>query len=121
MHIFYSSNSGDPMLLDQEEGLRWLADELRAMVAVRDGRTFAADIGGSPAPYDELLQGLRVRRLSAGPTACHITEDRWLDLQVNDADLDQLCRDLKQLRNGGHTHLYSNPISLILEADDGQC
>ena len=121
MRIFYSSNSGDPMLLDQEEGLHWLADELRAMVAVRDGRTFAADIGGSPAPYDELLQGLRVRRLSAGPTMCHIAEDRWLDLQVSDADLDQLCRNLEGLHNGDHTHLYSNPISLIFEADVVQC
>jgi len=120
MRIFYSSNSGDPMLLDQEEGLHWLADELGAMVAAGDGRTFAANIGGSPAPYDELLQGFRVRRLSAGPTACHITEDRWLDLQASDADLDRLCRNLEQLRNGEHTHLYSNPISLIFEADDIQ-
>jgi hypothetical protein len=121
MRIFYSSNSGDPMLLDQEEGLHWLADELRAMVAVRDGRTFAADIGGSPAPYDELLQGLRIRRLSAGPTRCHIAEDRWLDLRVCDVDLDQLCRNLEGLHNGDHTHLYSDPISLIFEADVGQC
>ena len=117
MRIFYSSNSGDPMLLDQEKGLHRLADELRAMVAVRDRRTFAADIDGSPVPYDELLQGLRVRRLSAGPTACHIAEDRWLDLQISDADLDQLCRNLEGLHNGNHTHLYSDPISLIFEAD----
>ena len=121
MHIFYSSNSGDPMVLDQEEGLHRLADELRAMIAIRAGRTFAADIGGSPAPYDEVLQGLRVSKLSAGPTACHIAEDRWVDLQVSDADLDHLCRNLERLRNGDHTHLYSNPISLIFEADDVQC
>jgi hypothetical protein len=76
MRIFYSSNSGDPMLLDDEAGLHSLADELRTMVAVRDGRMFAADTGGSPAPYDELLQGLRVTRISAGPTACQIAEDR---------------------------------------------
>jgi hypothetical protein len=120
MRIFYSSSSGDPMLLDREEGLHRLADELRAMVADRDGRTFAADIGGTPVPYDELLQGLRVRRLDAGPTECHVAEDRWLDLQISDADVDQLCRDLERLRNGAHTHLYSNPISLIFEADDIQ-
>lgn len=97
MRIFYSSNSGDPMLLDHEEGLHWLADELRAMVAVRGDHTFAADTGGSPAPYDELLQGLRIRTLSAGPAACHIAEDCWLDLQISDADLSQICANLEQL------------------------
>lgn len=117
MRIFYSSRSGDPMLRDQEEGLHWLADELYAMVAVGDDRTFAADTGGSPAPYDELLEGIRVGRLSAGPTACQIAEDRWLDLQICDADLDQLCRNLKRLEDGDHTHLYSTPLSLIFEAD----
>ena len=117
MRIFYSSNSEDPMVLDHEEKLHGLAAELRAVPAVRDGRTFAADIGGSPAPYDELLQGLRVCKLGAGPTACHITNDRWLDLRLSDADLDHLCRNLEQLRNGEHTHLYSNPISLVFEAD----
>jgi len=104
------------MLLDQEERLHWLADELRAIVAVKDGRTFAADTGGSPGPYDELLRGLRVRSLRAGPTACHIAEDRWLDLEVSDVDLDQLCRNLERLRNGHHTHLYSSSVSLIFEA-----
>ena len=120
MRIFYSSTSGDPMLLDHEEEWHWLADELRAMVAVGDGRTFAADIGGSPVPYDELLPGRRVRRLGAGPVACHIAEDRWLDLQISDTDLDLLRRNLERLRNGDHTHLCSNPISLIFEADDIQ-
>jgi len=116
MRIFYSSNSGDPMLLVREEGLHRLADELRAIMARRATGAFAADMGGSPAPYDELLQGVRVRRLSAGPAACHIAEDRWLDLHVSDADLDHLCRNLERLRNGYHTHLYSNPVSLIFEA-----
>jgi hypothetical protein len=116
MRIFYSSNSGHPMLLDREEEMHWLADELRAIVAGKAGRAFAADTGGSPAPYDELLQGLRVRGLSAGPAACHIAEDRWIDLQLSDADLDQLCRNLERLRNGHHTHLYSNSVSLIFEA-----
>jgi hypothetical protein len=82
------------MLLDREEGLHWLAHELRAIVAGEKGGTFAADIGGSPEPYDELLHGLRVRRLSAGPAECHIAEDRWIELRVSDADLDTLCRNL---------------------------
>ena len=116
MRIFYSSNSGDPMLLDREEGLHRLADELRTIIAGKATGAFAADTGGSPAPYDELLQGLRVHRLSTGPAACHIAEDRWLDLQASDADLDHLCQNLERLRNGHHTHLYSKSVSLIFEA-----
>jgi hypothetical protein len=118
MRIFYSSNGVDPILLDQEERLHWLADALRAMVAVGEGKTFPADVGRSPAPYDEVLRGLRVRKLNAGATACHIAEDRWLDLQISDADLDQLCRNLIQLQDGSHTHLYATPISIIFEAED---
>jgi hypothetical protein len=76
MRIFYSPNSGAPMLLDQQERLSSLAEELRAMVAVRDSRTFAADTSGSPAPYDELLQGLRVRSVGKSPTTCYIADDR---------------------------------------------
>lgn len=106
------------MLLDREEGLHRLADELRAIIAGRASGAFAADTDGSPAPYDKLLRGLRVHRLSAGPAACHIAEDRWLDLHVSDADLYQLCRNLERLRNGHHTHLYSNSVSLIFEASE---
>jgi hypothetical protein len=62
MRIFYSPNRRDPVALDSEEGLHWLADKLRAMVAVRDGQAIAAHARGSPRPYDELLEGIRVRR-----------------------------------------------------------
>jgi hypothetical protein len=58
----YRLNRRDPVALDNEEGLHWLADKLRAMVAVRDGQAIVAHTRGSPRPYDELLEGITVRR-----------------------------------------------------------
>jgi hypothetical protein len=119
MHIFYSSGCGDPVLLDNVQGFYRLAQELRMMAAGANlDVAFAAEISRSPAPYAELLAGLRVRRLSVGHTSCSLGLDRWIELRISQGDLEKLCLNLERLRDCDHTHLYSKPLSLIFEADE---
>jgi hypothetical protein len=122
IYIFYSSECGDPMLLDSAQGFHNLAQELRMMAAGAPlDVAFATKTSRSPEPYTELLPGIRIRRLNVGRTECNFAEDRWLELRASKADLEKLCLNLERLRNGDHTHLYSTPLSLVFEVDDVQC
>lgn len=119
MRIFYSSSGGDPMLLDREEALHALATELREFAAGRRASgAFTAERNGSPEPYTEFLCGIRVQRADGGSPELYLANDRWLELRASGAELEKLCRNVARLKNGDHTHLYSGPISLIVEADD---
>ena len=117
MRIFYSE-TGDPMLLDREAGLRTLSDQLRAFLTGAQARAaFPADVGGDPSPYSEFLPGLRVQKVADGPPMLRIGRDRWLELTLTSEDLEHLCSGVAVVNHGGHTHLYAAPLSLIFEAD----
>jgi len=119
MRIFYNHSAGDPMLLDREEALHAFATELREFAAGRRvSGAFSAETDGSPDPYTAFLCGIRVQRVDGGSPELYLANDRWLELQACVADLEKLCLNVAQLKNGDHTHLYANPISLIVEADD---
>lgn len=119
MRIFYSSSDGDPMLLDREDALHALATELREFAAGRDtSRAFAAEMNGNPEPYTAFLCGIRVQKTEGGCPELSLANDGWLELRANVADLEKLCCNVARLKSGDHTHLYSGPISLIVEADD---
>lgn len=79
---------------------------------------FAADTHGEPELYSEFLPGRRVCTANVVDAECRLLPDRWLELRARPAELDQLSRNIQKLKNGGHTHLYSSPVSLIFQADD---
>jgi hypothetical protein len=115
MRIFNSS-SGDPMLLDTSQGLRTLQQAFAAFLASPSSATsFAAATDGSPTPYDEFLLGLRVSK--GGANQLQLSADRWLELSGSSQDLQAFHESLAPA-DGDHLHWYSDPISLIIEADD---
>ena len=115
MRIFNSS-TGDPMLLDNVQGLRdfqlafgnFLTSSAQAI-------SFPAVTNGSPAPYDEFLLGLRVSKGEA--KRLQLSADRWLELSGSPQDL-QAFHGLLVPEDGDHLHWRSAPTSLIIEADD---
>jgi hypothetical protein len=118
MRIFYADDS-DPMLLDREVELHVLAQEMSAFLEAGGGfAEFRAEMAGDPAPYSEFLPGLRVHKAVDGPPGFEIAADRWLELTASPEDLGMLCAKLARATDGGHTHFYAGPVSLILEADD---
>jgi len=107
------------MLLDKEEPLHAFATELGEFAAGgRVSGEFTAEVNGSPEPYAAFLSGIRVQKTDGGSPELHLANDQWLELRVSVADLQKLCDNVARLKNGAHTHLYSAPISLIVEADD---
>lgn len=107
------------MLLDREEALHAFASELQEFASGRRVTgMFAAEMNGSPEPYTAFLSGIRVQRTDGGSPELYLANDRWLELRACVADLEKLCGNIARLKNGEHTHLYSGPISLIVEADD---
>lgn len=117
MRIFYSE-TGDPMLLGRESELQAFARELRALLAdAATGAEFPADVSGDPSPYSEFLAGLRIQKAVNCDPKLRICDDRWLELTLTSESLERLCSSLAHVENGGHTHLYAAPLSLILEAD----
>ena len=118
MRIF-NSETGDPMLLDTDAGLRVLGSELGAFLeSAASAHSFPAHTSGSAKPYAEFLEGLRVTKAELLAPELQIGKDRWLELKANVAELAQFRKRIDVLRNGDHTHLYASPISLVVEADD---
>jgi hypothetical protein len=118
MRIFHSDAS-DPMLLDRQVGLHALANKLRAFLDGAVGSAqFRAEQTGDPAPYSEVLAGLRVLRAPSGAPGLQIANDRWLELTAPPEDLEMLYANLADVTDGGHIHFYACPVSLILEADN---
>ena len=106
------------MLLDSTQGLRRLHERVLHFVASGDVEaSFAAFTAVDPAPYSELLSGLRVRR-SSSPSHLRISTDRWLELSGPDAEVQEFAERLLVTKDGDHHHWYGSPVSLIIEADE---
>lgn len=118
MRIFCSNSGGDPMLLDTEQGLKELHSRLLLFV---DGCTteaeFPALTHGSPDPYNEFLPGIRLIKTS-GAVQLEMADDRWLELSGPGAELRSCASKFVVSEEQGHRHLYTCPISLIIEADE---
>lgn len=108
------------MLLDSVEGLRSLHQQFEAFLASsQDSTSFPALTTGNPAPYNELLGGVRVRKTTQASELL-LSRDRWLELAAPPNELAQFSKKLLVTDDHGHHHWYSNPLSLIIEADDGR-
>ncbi len=117
MRIFFSRDGSDPMLLDTKAGLRALHDRLVAFLrSSASSAEFGAETDHSPEPYEEFLLGLRLLKTQE-TTRLTIGTDRWLTLEGSPADLGECVRRFLVKENDGHTHLYTAPVSLIIEAD----
>ena len=106
------------MLLDTVQGMAEFKKEINAFIlSSAEKMSFAADTTGSPEPYDEFLNGLRVHK-SKGETKLIITEDKWLELEGSESGLSNLELQLVVEKDGDHNHFYSTPVSLIIEVDE---
>ena len=106
------------MLLDTEQGLRDLHSRLLLFV---DGGTteaeFPALTHASPDPYDEFLPGLRLIKTSS-EARLDVANDRWLELSGSSTELRECAKKFVVSEEQGHRHLYTSPLSLIIEADN---
>ena len=117
MRIFYSPDGSDPMLLDTKAGLWALHEKLQGFLSSPVASAqFAAEIDRSPDPYDEFLPGLRLRK-GEGAARLTLDADRWLTLEGSAAELADCVKRFLIKQENGHTHLYTTPVSLIIEAD----
>lgn len=106
------------MLLDTLLGLRIFHEQFGAFLKSSESRaSFAADTSGSPEPYDEFLNGVRVNKCTTDASLI-ITPDRWLELSAPPAELTTFSNKLLFDTDSEHTHWYSKPVSLIIEVDD---
>lgn len=78
--------------------------------------SFVAATTGSPEPYDEFLQGLRVTKSDS--VLLQVSTDKWLELRGSRQDLTSFHDKLLIPNSGSHHHWYGTPFSLIIEADD---
>jgi len=105
------------MLLDTQAALKAIHQELRAFLA-SSAKTadFPAATDGSPEPYSEFLCGLRLIK-GAGEARLTLGSDRWLVLEGSVVELGECASKFLVEEEDGHTHLYTTPVSLIIEAD----
>jgi len=116
MRIYYSSGS-DPMLLDTRANLHKLGAELFAYLqSTATAAAFAADVDGAADPYDELLPGLRLQKTNA-KVSLSLAPDRWLMLSGKPDELALCSERFFVQEEDGHVHLYTGPVSLIIESD----
>jgi hypothetical protein len=117
MRIFFSPDGSDPMLLDTKAGLHTLHEQLRAFLASSASSVeLVAEMDRSPAPYEEFLGGLRLLKTN-GDLRLTLGSDRWLTLEGPSAELAECAKRFLAKDEQGHTHLYTTPISLIIESD----
>lgn len=117
MRIF-NAPDGDPMLMSTRLGMAELKKQFKAFVLSSDkSASFDAEIAGSPEPYDEFLNGLRIKK-SNEPAQLRITEDKWLEFIGNVGALSEFEMRLGVEKDGDHSHFYSSPVSLIIEVDE---
>jgi hypothetical protein len=118
MHIFFTPDVGDPMLLDTKAAFRALHERLRAFLqSSEEVAAFAADTDGNPAPYSQFLLGLRLKK-RPGPAELTLSPDGWLVLEGSSAELEECCAKFLFDEENDHAHLYTKPVSLIIEADN---
>jgi len=114
MRIYYTPGD-DPTLRDTPIGLANLNTTIQELVDSSLGHaTFDAVSEGSPAPFQELLLGLRVTK--GDESRLSLSADRWLELRGSAESIAEFAGVL--IPNGafGHRHWYSVPMSLIVEA-----
>ncbi|WP_027360815.1 hypothetical protein [Desulforegula conservatrix] len=105
------------MLFDSIDGLRKLHKRFEEFLASSSQYIeFNAITASDPSPYDELLRGLRVIK-NSGAAQLTFSNDSWLVLTGSLNDLTKFTKKLLVERDGSHHHWYSNPLSLIIEAD----
>jgi hypothetical protein len=120
MRIF-SSEYGDPMLLDSREGLTALHDVFNEFLASSaPTAVFEARTDGNPDPYRKFLRGLRVFKDDRRAELL-LSVDKWLELYGSLRELRSFGDLLVVAEDGAHHHWYSSPVSLIIEADDDYC
>jgi hypothetical protein len=116
MRVYYSAEGDqDAVLSDSIDGLRVLHDLIESFVA-SDSKSLriAADQGGSPERYDELLAGLNIEKTDS--LSATIGRDRWIYLTAPSDALRDTARRIAALDNTQHSHVYSAPVGLIVEA-----
>ncbi len=102
------------MLIDAARGLQALAQQIETFLASPSASaSFAAETSDDTAPYDELLLGLRVNKGSGQQLT--ISDDRWLELNASPTHILSFAGLLREPIEGDHRHLYSTPVSLIVE------
>jgi hypothetical protein len=117
MRIFFSPDGSDPMLLDTKAGLHALNQELRVFLSSSlTSAVFPAATIGSPEPYAEFLGGLRVIK-TIGEARLTVASDRWLVLEGSIAELEKCVAKFLIEEEDGHCHLYTAPVSLIVESE----
>lgn len=106
------------MLLSTAQGLREFKNQFDTFVLSSEvSVSFEVETSGTPKPYLEFLNGLRVHK-SDGHTQLLVTEDNWLELSASKKDLEKFESLLVIENNGDHNHFYSTPVSLIIEVDE---
>jgi hypothetical protein len=106
------------MLLDSTAGLQAFQREFQRFIESPSTHvSFAAVTSADPAPYSELLGGLRIEKAHT-PPCLRISEDRWLHLAASPEELTRLCGAFRDIADGDHRHWYLKPVSLIIEADE---
>ena len=106
------------MLMSTRLGMAKFKKQFKAFVLSSvESASFDAEISGNPEPYDEFLNGLRIKK-SNGPAQLRITEDKWLEFMGNIDALNELEMRLGVENDGEHSHFYSSPVSLIIEVDE---
>jgi hypothetical protein len=110
----YHAPTGAPMLIDAASGLHALAQKIETFAASASAlANFAAEVGDTAEPYDEMLLGLRVTKGSGQQLT--ISDDRWLELIASPEKIQSFASLLREPTDGDHRHLYSKPVSLIVE------
>jgi len=106
------------MLLDSVTGLRELYEDLKEFLSSPlQEISFSAITASDPTPYDELLVGLRVKKDSE-VNRLVLTDDRWLFLSSSYELLEDFIKTILVEEDTSHNHWYSDPVSLIIEADN---
>src|SRR5690349_4795591 len=102
----YHAKTGDPLLIGAESALKSLAQQIDALAeSTQAAATFAVETTEDPAPYEESLSGLRVKKGSGQQLT--ISDDRWLELLASPEDLKFFASLLRETSDGDHRHLYS--------------
>jgi hypothetical protein len=102
------------MLMDAASGLLALARQIESFAASSaTSAAFAAEVSADTGRHDELLLGLRLKKGSGQQLT--ISDDRWLELSAAPEDIQSFADLLREPREGDHRHLYSSPVSLIIE------
>jgi len=117
MRILFTADGSDPMLMDTLSGLHALHADLEKFLKSHEPfADFPAAMDRNPAPYQEFLRGLRLIR-GAGEPRLTLGPDRWLVLTGATEKLEECAKQFLAEEENGHTHLYTAPMSLIIESD----